>query len=536
VVRLLVRLKLVLLRRGVRTSGGRATVGIVLSLVFALVVGGSGAATFAALRSVESDVVAGDLVALAAGFVLVFWSLGPLITGSESTLEPERLLLLPLRPERLMPGLLAAGVVGFGGLATVLSVLGLVAGTAPASPLALVTVAAAMLLVATCVACSRLVATALSAAVRRRRLRDIALFAGPLAGVALSVTVQLLPRALAGADDSIQDVAVPAAVRVVTRLLPSGPSAVAIASAREGDIVVALAALLAGIVLLVVVLRAWSVMLGRVLTTASDVATASPGRRRALLGGAFALLPRNRFGAVMAKELRLSWRDPRQRAALVSAIFPGVFPLVGVVASSSGTRPALVLLACAPAFVVGATSTNLYGFDGGAHWTDVAAGARSAIRTDLAAKAAARVVVMVPLVVIGITVLGAIGGTWSRAPLAVAVAVAAAGVTLGAGVVGSVRAPLPLPDTPSNPFSTGNAGQGMAVAGSGCLTLLVTGALVAPLGIAAAAVGGRLVPAVAIGIVSIAVGFGAWRLGLGLAVRRAEGREPELLGALEAAR
>lgn len=536
-VRLLVGLKLRLLRRGMQTAGSRGVAGFAIAWIFSVGVGLIVGISLATFRAIESHGTAGDMAAIATAVVIAMWTIGPLVVGSEGTLDPERLSLLPLDARRLMPGLLAAGAVGFGGVSTVLVLIGLVIGMAPASPMAIITVAGAVLLLLICVATSRLVTAALSVAMRTRRMRDVSLFVGPLAGVIFSAAFQVLPRYLTNANERFGTVDVPSPILILTRAFPSGLPTMAITSARQGDVVGAIVWLLGACALLAALLVAWSSALTRVLTTVVDSGHATGRRRGGLLGGPFSVLPANRYGAVVAKELRLAWRDPRQRAVLIASVFPAVLPLVTFgVLSEHGGRPSLVLLAAVPAFVIGSGSTNLYGFDGPAHWTNVAAGARSPARTDLAAKGTARFALTVPFVLVASVVLGALCHGWSRIPVALGLAVAAAGVTIGFGLVGSVRSPMALPDTPSNPFSTGNAGQGMAAAGSGCITLVLSGALVGPVAIAAIAAGGHAFPSVIVTAAGIALGVTSWTIGLRSAARRSTDRQPELLAALEAAR
>ena len=536
-VRLLVGLKLRLLQRGMQRAGSRGAAGFIIAWVFSIGVGGIVGVSLMTFRAIDSDRTAGDLAAITTAAMVAMWAVGPLVVGSEGTLDPERLSLLPLDARRLMPGLLAAGAVGFGGVTTALVLAGLLIGMAPASPLAVVTVAAIALLLALCVVTSRLVTAALSMAMRTRRMRDVSLFIGPLAGVLFSIAFQLLPRYLTNADERFGTIDVPTPLRVATRLFPSGLPTMAITSAREGDVVATIASLLGACVLLAVLLRAWSSALTRVLTTVVESGHATGRRRGGLLGGPFSVLPPNRYGAVLAKELRLVWRDPRQRAVLIASVFPAVLPLITFgVLSEHGRRPVLVLLGAVPAFIIGSGSTNLYGFDGPAHWTNVVAGSRSPARADLAAKGTARFVLSVPFVLIASVVLGALCHGWSRVPVTLGLAAAAAGVTIGLGLVGSVRSPMALPDTPSNPFSTGNAGQGMAAAGSGCITLALSAALVGPVAFAAVAAGGHALASTVVMAVGIALGVSAWTVGLRSAARRSTDRQPELLAALELAR
>ncbi|SCD51050.1 ABC-2 type transport system permease protein, partial [Streptomyces sp. IgraMP-1] len=107
----LVRLKLSLLRNGLRQSSGRRAAYIasaVVSLLFAalLVLG------LVALRGhpYAPTVTLSLTAALALG-----WAVMPLFFPSgDETLDPTRLVMLPLRPEPLVRSLLVASLVGLG--------------------------------------------------------------------------------------------------------------------------------------------------------------------------------------------------------------------------------------------------------------------------------------------------------------------------------------------------------------------------------------------------------------------------------------
>ncbi|HVF76120.1 MAG TPA: hypothetical protein VM938_13870 [Acidimicrobiales bacterium] len=512
------RLKLALLRGGLAKSGMQGTVAFVFAYLLAVVTGlfFGGMALF--FRAADVD----EMVPwLPVAFAVLFtcWVLFPVIgMGTEGTLDVDRLALFPLGPRRLMPGLLLTSAIGFGGVITLLTLVGTTIGLMPVSPAAVLTAAACALLFAMCVASSRLVVTLLSMAARTRRWRDVALTAGPLLAVALQgirfVEFEEAPT-------------VPQAVRVVTALLPSGPPASAAAAARQGRPLLALAFLVVGVAYLVVVLHLWWDVLQRVLTTAEGRSTQAAKRRGALFRGLAALFPRTRVGAVAAKELRVGWREPRQRAARLALVFPMLASLVVV------SGPSTVVLACAvPVWFLAAAATNQFGFDGARHWANVAAG--DDVRSDLLGKNLAVATQAVVVVVVFGALSAALTDGWGRLPVAAGLAVAVVGLSLGLGNVASVVAPVPLPDADSNIWSRGNMGQGMAALGPNLATLAVSALVLGPLATAAVLLDH---PAwtVSLTVLTVAVGGGTWQWGLRSAVRRSQDRQPELLEALAGA-
>ena len=110
-----VRLKLSLLRNGLRQSGGRRAAYIASAVVVLL---------FAALQLLGLIVLRGtahadSVVVLLVAVLALGWAVMPLFfPGGDETLDPTRLVMLPLRPRPLVRALLAASLVGVGPLFT----------------------------------------------------------------------------------------------------------------------------------------------------------------------------------------------------------------------------------------------------------------------------------------------------------------------------------------------------------------------------------------------------------------------------------
>jgi ABC-2 type transport system permease protein len=312
---------------------------------------------------------------------------------------------------------------------------------------------------------------------------------------------------------------------------PPGLAARAAVEAGSGHLAVALAWLAGAVAVVGLLAWWWMSALDRSLTTTSPTGGAKNGRRSpGLFAPAWAWLPRDRLGAVAAKELRYYGRDPRQRAGtLVWLLFAIALP-VGVVLSDLGERPEIVLAASALAALGGLASVNQYGFEGGAHWMNVVAGTDA--RSDLAGKNLALAAWVMAVVTAVAVALAAVSGGWVWVPVTLLVSAGVLGVAIGVGNVFSVRAPQPMPTSNSNLFAA-NTGQGciggllqlLAVVSQGVLLLPVVGAVAAALA--------WWLPAMAIVVpVSLAWGYLCWRRGLAVAVRWLEPRHPEFLDSL----
>jgi ABC-2 type transport system permease protein len=533
-----VRLKLALLAAGMRSVGITGLLSTLFAIVLAVAFGGIGALLFALVRTLPDQPA---MEAAVGGFalLLVLWTLGPVVTStSDGTLDVDKLTLFPLAARQLMPGLLGGALVGFGGLATVLTLAGAFAGLAPLSPLALVTAVAVVLELAVCATCSRLVATTISGAVRTRRWRDVALFAGPAVALSLNLLFQIAFRTSVttpgdGGGAGVHTTPLVRALLLAGRLLPSGPAAMAAGFARSGRVGPALGALVAGALVVFAGLALWHQVLERTLMSSSSSSSSSSARAARGDGDLFPALlrwlPPTRLGAVAAKEVRVMWRDPRQRVAQLTSLFIALFPLLSI-RGLTVSSPAAVLFAAAPAYGLATTATTLYGFDGLAHWMNVAAGDDA--RSDLLGKWVARLVVFTPLVVVAATVLAVRAGSAAYVAPAIGLAAAAAGTGLGMGSVVSVRVPYPMPTSRSNVFATGGTGRG-ATAGIAALVVVAAQAMVlGPLVLGALLLDGPL-GRLAVMAAGVAAGVGAARLGLSSAVRWSGPRQAELLAALQ---
>ncbi|KOG49921.1 transporter, partial [Streptomyces varsoviensis] len=116
-----VRLKLSLLRNGLRQSSGRTAVyvvSLVLTLLFAALV-------VLGLVALRGNDHAAALVVLLVTLVALGWAAMPLFFPSgDETLDPTRLAMLPLRPRPLIVALLVTSMIGIGPVFTLAVAVG----------------------------------------------------------------------------------------------------------------------------------------------------------------------------------------------------------------------------------------------------------------------------------------------------------------------------------------------------------------------------------------------------------------------------
>jgi ABC-2 type transport system permease protein len=512
------RLKLTLLRNGLRSNWLRKLgIGFSVFAWFWLVV-----AALGLLLASRSQAL---VVPLVFDAFFLGWLLLPLLgMGTDETLDPSRLALLPLDRPALMRGLLTASLVGLGPIATLLALSGTLIRLRPGLAGTLVIGALVAVELLLCVAGSRATTTLFSRVLRSRRGRDVLVFVLAIAGLVPAIAGQIVPRLLVSPNH--RTITVGPAGRALY-WLPSGWLAHAVLQARAGHLVVALAELAAGGAAVAAALWLWAWALQRALTT-SEPATARQARKRpGLFSPPLSFLPRTRTGAVAAKEMRYMWRDPRRRASLLSVVILLAFPVAGIVMGRTQARQ-LVLLAGAGVLVLSLQAVNQFGLDGPAFWMNVAAGGDPA--ADLRGKNLAIAVPGAVVVAVEAVGLAALSGGWAYIPAALLLGAAAMGVTLGVANQASVLAPYPVTDSPTNLWGN-NAGCLTAL--TGLLAMAVTGVLLGPV-VAAVAVS---LTAWRVGLVVVAAGaaiygYLLWRLGSRLAANRLRTRQIEVLQAV----
>lgn len=433
-----VRLKVAVMRNGLRQSRGRAVgwcVGVGFALLYALAQG----AGMIALR--HSDY--GPAAAVTMAEVLVVgWAVMPLFFfGGDDTLDPTRLAMLPLRPRPLITALLTSSLVGVGPLFTLLIASGCAVAVAHSPAAAVVAVVAVALLLVTCVSVSRAVAAANTRLLTSRKGRDLAL----LSGLFVAVGAQLLNLGLSSlsSDHGLHRVT---SVTSVLRWLPPAAAVDAVRSASRGAYAVAAVQLALTVVALALVLRWWHRSLVRLMMspdsstiqTAPDSAERKGGSRPSPLAR---LLPRrlalSRAGTVVGRQFRYVARDPRLRASWATGLAVGLLlPLVSVVQHGS------VYQCLWTAGLLGMQMYNQFGMDGSAFWTVAATiSTRRDAELELRGRSLMLAVVAVPYITVVALATSLILGRTDALPEVLGVAFAFLGALISTGGYASVRFP-----------------------------------------------------------------------------------------------
>ncbi|MCW8217667.1 transporter [Streptomyces griseolus] len=433
-----VRLKLSLLRNGLRRSSGRKAA-YVSSLVVTLLLAAGQVAGLVLLRG---HAQAGPLAVLLVGVVALGWAVLPLFFPSgDETLDPSRLVMLPLRARPLIGALLVSSLVGMGPLFTMALAVGSVIAVAHGAVATVAGVVAAPLSLLVCVALSRWVATANVRLLTSRKGRDLAV----LSGLVIAVGIQFVNFGAqrlgqAGGLSSLE----PAAD--VVRWLPAASAIGAVGSASDGSYGAAAGQLAVSVLALGALLWLWHRSLDKLMSSpdGSTLAAAEPSRRRSGTerSGFFGLLPEGRTGTVMERSLRYVVRDPKTKAAWVTALAIGL--IVPVLNAVQGVGS--VYFACFAAGMLGMQMYNQFGQDTSAFWmvATTLSSARDAY-VELRARALALLLITLPYTVLVAVVTAAVLGDWPALPGVVGLSFALLGAMLATGALASAMFPYSIP-------------------------------------------------------------------------------------------
>jgi ABC-2 type transport system permease protein len=517
VVAHLLRLKLTLLRNGLKRSVWQVVGLVVLSLY---VLGGLAAATggLVALSLAGPDLVRSVLVLSGSLLVLGWWFVPLVAFGVDATLDPSRFVTFAIPRRSLLTGLAVSGLIGIPGVATTLLVLG-AALTWWRSPVALlVSVPLVPVALATCTVGLRAGTTLLAPLMGRRRYREIA------------AAFMILPFMLLGPILNAAMTGIAAGKTVLPGLAatagwtPMGAVWAAPADAVAGRWGTAAVRVVVAVATLAVLVAIWNGALGRALVTPTTAGSDRGGARGRGLG-AFGWFPGTPIGAVAARSLTYWRRDPRYAKALF------VVPLIpGVMFFSGGGSRGGMLLAAAPlvALVLGWSISADVAYDGTAFWTHVSTPLEG--RADRAGRMIAAALIGVPVVLVLVTVSVGVAGRWDLLPALLGASLGLLLTAYGGASVVSARVVYPVAKPEENPFTAQQGGSMAAVVSQLLGWGAVLGLSLPELVLGGVAAG---IHSVLLGVVTLVVGIGCGTvvavLGIRVGGRALDSGAPDLL-------
>ncbi|MGK5642262.1 transporter [Streptomyces sp. URMC 126] len=466
---LFARLKVTLLRNGLRQSNKRKAV-FIASLVLVALFGALQLLGLASLRGTEH---AAALTVPLAVLLALGWAVVPLLfPGGDETLDPTRLVMLPLRPAPLTTALLVSSLIGSGPAFTFLILAGSVIATAHGAAAFAVAVPAVLLTLLVCVTLTRAVATANVRLLSSRKGRDLALLSGVIVGVGaqlVNLAVRKLSEAGLARLEPLAD---------VTRWIPPGSALDAVRATSEGEYGLAVAELALTAAVLAALLFWWQRTLTKVMTSPDSstlVSTTKPEKERAAGAGWSRLLPAGRVGTVAQRQLRYAWRDPKTKTTWGSMLGIGIaVPLVNIVQGAHS----LYFVSVAVVMLTGLMYNQL-GQDGPAFWMvlQTIGSPRDAL-AELRGRALALALITVPYLVLLVLAMAVVTGRWDQCPEVLGLSLAVLGGFLGTGAIASVQFPYSVPQ--DHAFKNVAPGQ-TGIAWLGTLWSLAGMAVCAPL-------------------------------------------------------
>jgi ABC-2 type transport system permease protein len=522
VVALLVRLKLTLLRNGLRRSVWRL-VGLVVGGVYALGIVAAVLAGMAALRGTSPATTADVTVLAYSGLTLGWLLLSLLVFGVDETVDPAKFALLPVRARDLLPGLLVAGAVGVPGVATILVALGLLVTWSRSFPLTVGALVAIPLGVVTCLLLARTATSAFASFLASRRFRDAAFVLLALVGAALAVGSNLLgglarvgPGQLRGALATAAEVA---------GWTPFGWAWALPADVARGRWLAAGVHLVLAVALVGMLWVVWRHFLAARLVEPVE-GGGGEATRVTRSGWVERLYPASPAGGIAARSLRYWRRDPRYLAGAAGFLIAPVVIIATTLLNPDGSTALAVFAPSMLGLLISASAAQDLSYDGSALWTHVSSGVSGA--ADRLGRVLSTLTVFAPMLVVLLVVAFVLSGAWSLLGPAVGLTVTFLLTGLGVGSFVGALWQWPAPPPGASPFQKGSSG-GLPAFLSFSVTTLATLLLALPtiaLAVAsiwAAWVGWLTVP------VGLATGLVVLRVGVRLGGRLLERTWPEVM-------
>jgi ABC-2 type transport system permease protein len=402
--------------------------------------------------------------------IFVGWCFGPLLLGGvDDMVDPGRLVTIPIPQRSLAVSLLCASAVGVFPLATLIAVIGVVAGHGRTFGRFIPVSIIALTFFVLCIVGSRLLSVGLALMRRYRRGRDLVVLIASMSAAGLWLMTQSMSVFGPERFD-----------RLIgwMRWTPPGLLGQAVIDLRNGNALVALLRVVTVWVLLVVAVTLWI----RGLTVQLVSPPSMSGTRRKVQTASLRPYPtgwRASSGMTMLRrELRYLLRSPQRRSAILVGIAIGpMFTLLQ--AMQAGSKHGVLFAPLAILFGVGA-SNNLLGNDAPSLWIERSCGVP--LRTLIRARSIGAIPFLIAPPLASIVVIALVVGAPMRLALSLAaLLIATTGVPLAVGAIISVLAPFPQIDS-DNPFSNQRptAGEGCIIGVLGVVGLIATLVLSVP--------------------------------------------------------
>jgi ABC-2 type transport system permease protein len=376
------------------------------------------------LRGGSTNLLGGLTVTVFAALTLAWPIVTVLFTGTNEMLDIGRFALFPVRPNKLIPGLLLCGLLGMGGIAMMIVCLGWIVAWSSGALTVIGALLGSVLGLALLVLASRTLTTGMSGVMRKRKARDFMMVGVFLLVMAVSIGANLFSQMAAhGASllsmSELSDTAQRYAS--IVSYTPFGWAWGIPWSLAQSHWLIAAGQLVGSAAIVAVLWMVWSRQVSRGLT--SPLETAAAGEK--IRGTAFydKYIPYGAPGAIARRTIRYYRRDPRR---MMNAIALFIMPIVmGVVAftipksgpegmSAAGFATFLAYASVSFSWMIGMVVAAELCWDGSAIGTQIISGVGG--RDDRRGRALSMLVIFGPIQLVICIVMFAIGGGWGNIP------------------------------------------------------------------------------------------------------------------------
>lgn len=425
---------------------------------------------------------AGPITTLIFAVVTLLWPVLMVLLGSNDALAPARFALFPVRASQLQPGLLVATLFTFGGVVSLVFLLGYLIAWSTSLAIFAVALCAAVLGIGFAMLVTRTLTAGMSATLASRKFRDWVVVIVGLFAMLAAMSGQLFAYASRSSMSGEQLTAWAS----VAAWSPFGWPWALPWDAAHGDWLAFASRLALTFGCAALLWITWRRFLERALTSpleASGGTTKVDGH-----GRIDKLMPAGAVGAIGARTLRYWARDPRRKLQAISMlVMPLVLTVMAVTQRDAIPGPGLLIIPAASMALVGLALVSAeISYDGSAMWEQVVSGTSG--RVDRLGRLLGLAWLIVPFAMLLWLGYHLWVGHWHLGFVTLAAMAATIGVSAGLGSWSGAIWCYAMPPSGTGINSRGNLSATVGV----LLSMLIEGALLGP--VAAAAIASYWVP------------------------------------------
>ena len=436
--------------------------GLILLVLMSLFLGGN---YFAYVRAAGQLAIEarGASTAVAGAALIVFWVIVPVLFGAQPTYtDPSRYAVFSRRAGELMPAFVVVGLLGWGGIVTlVASVSHIFAWSSAGAAPIVAAVLGDLLGWAAALIASNLLLAAMSIVMAKRRFREATMVLVALLCCGLGVGMQVVMKA-----DPVTH-RIPVSAGRIVGWTPLGWAWSMPWESARGSWLAFVIKLIVSIAAVAVMVWAWQAIVARRLVApVGDGASAAKVKAANRIDRMMSATP---TGVIAGRTLRYLKRDPRMVSLLLDIFLVPLLAAVPMLVNGGDEvrSPQAALIVTAIPFAVMLIATPMYvgsliSYDGTALWHHIEASVTG--EEDRRGRAIAVLLVTMPVSLVLAVVITGWCGQWELLPVVMTEALGALLLSTGIGSWMGVVNPMRVAENrKGNGFNSGSS------AGAGCL-------------------------------------------------------------------